>query len=190
MSRIGKRPVALPKGVTVSAKDGKIEVKGPKATMTRDFASILTLTVKDGEAHVGVKPDVQALDAKMLWGSARSHLLNAVQGVSEGFKASLKLEGTGYRAELKGQTLNLSLGLSHPVSYELPKSISARIPPESKGTLIQLEATDKEALGHAVAKLQSFRPPEPYKAKGVQLEGQKIRRKAGKTGGKGGKGGK
>jgi len=190
MSRIGKRPIALAKGVTVSVKDGNVEVKGPKGSLTRGFAAILTVDVKDNQVNVGIKPDVQADDARMVWGSARAHLANAIRGVSEGFKANLKLEGTGYRAELKGQTLNLSLGLSHPVSYELPKSVSAKIPPESKGTVIQLETFDRDVLGQTVAKLQSFRPPEPYKGKGVQLEGQKIRRKAGKAGGKGGKGGK
>jgi large subunit ribosomal protein L6 len=107
--------------------------------------------------------------------------------VSEGYKKNLKLEGTGYKAELKGQSLNLSLGLSHPVVYELPKAVSVKIPPESKGTVLQMECFDKELLGQTVANLQSFRPPEPYKAKGVQVEGQKIRRKAGKAGGKGGK---
>lgn len=185
MSRIGKRPIALPKGVTVGVKDGSVEVKGPKGSLSRPFASILTLEIKDGQASVGIKPDVQADTARTTWGSARAHLANAILGVSEGFKANLKLEGTGYRAELKGQTLNLSLGLSHPVAYDLPKAITAKIPAESKGTVIQLETFDKDALGQTVAKLQSFRPPEPYKGKGIRYTGERIRQKAGKTGGKG-----
>ena len=190
MSRIGKRPIPLPKGVTVIVKDGFFEVKGPKGSVKRKFPAELTFEVKDGEGLVGVGAGASVDALRPFHGTARALIASAVQGVSVGFKATLKLEGTGYKAERKGQMLNLSLGLSHPVNYELPREVSANIPPESKGTIIQLEAFDKEILGQAIAKLQSFRPPEPYKAKGVQLEGQKIRRKAGKAGGKGGKGGK
>lgn len=187
MSRIGKRPIPLPKGVTVTVGDGFVEVKGPRGTVRRPFPKYLTLEVKDGEARVGVKPDVQSEEASRMHGTTRALIAGAVIGVTEGYRKNLKLEGTGYRAELKGQVLNLSLGLSHPVQYELPKEISAKIPPESKGTVIQLECHDKQLLGQTVAELQSFRPPEPYKGKGVQIEGQKIRRKAGKASAKGGK---
>lgn len=187
MSRIGKRPIALPKGVTVTVQNGFFEVKGPKATIKKPFPSLLTLEIKDGQANLGMKSDVNAEEANRLHGTTRALMNSAVVGVTEGFKKNLKLEGTGYKAEMKGQVLNLTLGLSHPVNYEIPKSISVKIPPESKGTVIQMESYDKEVLGQTVANLQSFRPPEPYKGKGVQLEGQKIRRKAGKAGGKGGK---
>jgi len=187
MSRIGKRPIALPKGVTLTAQNGFFEVKGPKATIKKPFPASLTLDIKDGQAFLGMKTDVNAEEANRMHGTARALINSAVTGVTEGFKKNLKLEGTGYKAEMKGSVLNLTLGKSHPENYEIPKSISVRIPPESKGTVIQMESYDKEVLGQTVANLQSLRVPEPYKGKGVQLEGQKIRRKAGKAGGKGGK---
>jgi len=190
MSRIGKRPVALPKGVTVTAKAGMVEIKGPKGTVSRKLPSELTLTTVPEGIAVEIKKDVQPDAARALHGTARAQIASGVKGVTDGFKANLKLEGTGYRAELKGTSLTLTLGFSHPVVFEVPKAVSVKIPPESKNTVLQLESFDKDTLGQTVAKLQSFRPPEPYKGKGVQLEGQKIRRKAGKSGGKGGKGGK
>jgi large subunit ribosomal protein L6 len=187
MSRIGKKPIPLPKGVTVTAGNGFVEVKGPRGSVRKPFHASLTLDVKDGQAIVGIKNDVNVEEANRHHGTARALIAGAVVGVTEGYRKNLKLEGTGYKAEMKGQVLNLSLGLSHPVNYEMPKAISVKIPPESKGTVIQLETFDKELLGQTVANLQSFRPPEPYKGKGVQVEGQTIRRKAGKAGGKGGK---
>jgi large subunit ribosomal protein L6 len=187
MSRIGKRPVELPKGVTVTTAGGFFEVKGPKGTIKKPLPSAIAIETKDSAAIVTIKSDVNSEDANRQHGTTRALLNSAVVGVSQGYTKNLKLEGTGYKAELKGQVLNLSLGLSHPVTYELPKGISVKIPPESKGTVLQMECFDKEMLGQTVANLQSFRTPEPYKAKGVQVEGQKIRRKAGKAGGKGGK---
>ena len=188
MSRIGKRPITLPKGVTVTVKDGAFEVKGPKGAIKKSFpVTLLTFEQKDGVASLGFKSDVMTEEANRLHGTTRALINSAVIGVSEGFKKNLKLEGTGYKAEMKGQMLNLTLGLSHPVNYEISKSISVKIPPESKGTVIQMESFDKELLGQTVANLQSYRYPEPYKGKGVQVEGQKIRRKAGKAGGKGSK---
>jgi len=186
MSRIGKRPVELPKGVTVTAGNGFFEVKGPKGTVKKPLPAAITFDTKDGVVNVNFKTDVNADEVNRQHGTTRALLASAVLGVSEGYKRNLKLEGTGYKAELKGQSLNLSLGLSHPVVYELPKSVTVKIPPESKGTVLQMECFDKELLGQTVANLQSFRPPEPYKAKGVQVEGQKIRRKAGKAGKAGG----
>ncbi len=182
MSRIGKRPIAIPKGVTVTTNGERMEIKGPKGALIRPFPGTLTLTIKDGQAHVAVKKDANTDEARRYHGTTRALLNTAVFGVSEGFKANLKLEGTGYKGEMKGQSLNLTLGLSHPVVYEMPKAITVRIPPESKGTILQLESFDKGVLGQTVANLQSYRMPEPYKGKGVQLEGQKIRRKAGKAG--------
>ncbi len=192
MSRIGKKPVELPKGVTVTVANGSIEVKGPKGTLSRALAPEVEVTVKDGVAHVTAKADVEATIASRLSGTARSHLFNAVQGVTQGYKRGLKLEGTGYKAELKGQSLTLSLGLSHPVVFDVPKTLNVVIPGDSKNTVLLLETVDKDLLGQSVAKLQSFRPPEPYKGKGVRLmkDGSssvapdliKIRQKAGKAG--------
>jgi|LNFM01.1.fsa_nt_gb large subunit ribosomal protein L6 len=197
MSKIGKRPIELPKGVTVTVKDGKVEVKGAKGTITRSFPSYLSLEVKGTEVQLGIKGDVASQDAKLMYGTTRAHIANAIVGVSTGYKVKLLLLGTGYKAEQKGQTLNLSLGLSHPVAYALPAEIKVK-EINQKGTMqvsgkneqgvtLELESHDKDVLGQAVAKLQSFRPPEPYKGKGVNVEGQKIIRKAGKAGGKGGK---
>ncbi|MEI8254156.1 MAG: 50S ribosomal protein L6 [Deltaproteobacteria bacterium] len=187
MSRIGKRPVELPKGVTVTSTGGFYEIKGAKGTIKRAIPSGIVVEAKDGVVHVTVKNDVNTDESNRQHGTTRSLVNAAIIGVSQGFKKNLKLEGTGYKAELKGQMLHLSLGLSHPVVYELPTSVSVRIPPESKGTVLQMECFDKAVLGQTVANIQSFRPPEPYKGKGVQVEGQKIRRKAGKAGGKGSK---
>jgi large subunit ribosomal protein L6 len=182
MSRIGKRPVELPKGATLTAGDGFFEVKGPKGSVRRALPNVIELTAKDGFVHVSAKADVDAKTASRLSGTARSHVNNAVIGVTKGFTRNLKLEGTGYRAELKGSTLTLALGLSHPVVYEIPKALSVKIPADSKNTVLALESVDKDVLGQAVAQLQSFRPPEPYKGKGVRIEGVKIRQKAGKAG--------
>lgn len=189
MSRIGKRSVPLPKGVTLTASNGAFEAKGPKGSVKRAFPSNVDVSVKDGEVHVTANADVDASTASRITGTIRSHVNNAVIGVEKGFTRNLKLEGTGYRAELKGSTLTLSLGLSHPVVFEVPKALSVKIPTESKNTVLQLETADKDLLGQVVAQLQSYRPPEPYKGKGVRIEGVKIRTKAGKAG-KGGKGGK
>ena len=189
MSRIGKRPIPVPKGVTITSGNGFFEVKGPEGHRSRSrLPAALGVELKDGFANVSVlKSAGDADEANRLHGTTRALINVAVIGVTDGYKKNLKLEGTGYKAELKGQILNLSLGLSHPVNFELPKGITVKIPPESKGTVLLMECHDKEMLGQTVANLQSFRPPEPYKGKGVQIEGQKIRRKAGKAGGKGGK---
>ncbi|MBI5477479.1 MAG: 50S ribosomal protein L6 [Deltaproteobacteria bacterium] len=181
MSRIGKRPVEL-KGVTLTVGADHFEVKGPKGTVRRPLLAGVGITTQDGVAQVAAKPDAPASIASMITGTTRSHLNNAVTGARDGYKKTLKLVGTGYRAELKGQTLTMALGLSHPVVYELPASIKAEIPPESKNTQINLTSVDKDLLGQVTADLKGFRPPEPYKGKGVTIEGQKYRRKAGKAG--------
>ncbi|MFO0561727.1 MAG: 50S ribosomal protein L6 [Polyangiales bacterium] len=197
MSKIGKRPIELPKGVTVTVKDGKVEVKGAKGTLTHPFPSFLTLEVKGNEVQLGIKSDVQTDEASRLFGTTRSHINNAIKGVSTGYTVKLLLLGTGYKAEQKGQTLNLSLGLSHPVTYTLPASVKVKeinqkgsmavSGKNEQGVTLELESFDKNALGQTVADIQKHRKPEPYKAKGVNVEGQTIIRKAGKAGGKGGK---
>lgn len=181
MSRIGKKPIALPKGVTVTSKDGRWEVKGPKGTLGREMPANLKVETKGAEVFVTLESGANVEATRPFFGTTRALIASAIKGVSDGYKALLKLEGTGYKADLKGQMLNLTLGLSHPVNYELPKGIAAKIVENSKNTQFTLEASDKELLGQTVAKLQSFRPPEPYKAKGVQVDGKKIRRKEGKA---------
>jgi large subunit ribosomal protein L6 len=185
-SRIGKRPVALPKGVTVSVSGGKVDVKGAKAQLTRSFPDGVVVKVEaDG---VTVTSTASGSNAARLQGMARAHIANMVKGVSEGYAKSLELVGTGYRAELKGRTLHLALGFSHPVTFDLPGDIQAVIPADSKGTLINLTGSDKDLMGQTAATLRGFRPPEPYGGKGVRYKGENVRRKAGKAG-KGGKGG-
>lgn len=185
-SRIGKRPVALPKGVTVSSKGGAIEVKGPKGTLVRSFPEGVEVKV-DGSSVV-VTSSLRGSDAPRLTGMVRAHLANMVVGASEGYTKTLELVGTGYRAEVKGNVLHMALGLSHPVVFPLPGDIKAQIPAESKGTLIILTGSDKDMMGQTAATLRGFRPPEPYGGKGVRYKGENVRRKAGKAG-KGGKGG-
>ena len=199
MSRIGKRPVDVPKGVTVTAGADFFEVKGPKGTVRRPLPADVQVAVKDGKANVTAKAEVSAEAASRMTGTVRSHLANAVNGVDKGYEQAIKLEGTGYKVEeLKGQRLTLTLGLSHKVIYEVPKAVAVQVVPDSKQTVLWLETADKDVLGQVVAQLQSYRPPEPYKGKGVRLvvmnekaktaqpELVKITQKAGKAG-KGGK---
>lgn len=199
MSKIGKRPVAIPAGVTVTSGAGFFEAKGAKGTVRRALPEGVTITVKGAEATISAADTVLPGDVGRITGTARSHLNNAVIGVSKGYTQGIKLEGTGYKAELKGQTLTMALGLSHPAVYELPKVVKLQIPGDSKNTVLLLETADKDVLGQVVADLQRFRKPEPYKGKGVRLmkpgsssatpDLVRIRTKAGKAG-KGGKGGK
>lgn len=185
-SRIGKRPVALPKGVTVTAKPGSVEVKGPKGTLVRALPAGVEIKVDAGA--VAVTCTLRPADVPRVTGMVRAHLQNMVLGASEGYTKTLELVGTGYRAEVKGNVLHMSLGLSHPVVFPLPGDIKAQIPAESKGTLIILTGSDKDMMGQTAATLRGFRPPEPYGGKGVRYKGENVRRKAGKAG-KGGKGG-
>ncbi|MDP3273708.1 MAG: 50S ribosomal protein L6 [Deltaproteobacteria bacterium] len=192
MSKIGKRPIELPKGVTVTVKNDMVEIKGPKGTLSHAFPSYLTLEVKGDEVQMAIKADVQSEEAGRMFGTTRAHVANSIKGVSTGFTTKLLLLGTGYKAEQKGQVLNLSLGLSHQVVYTLPPSVKVKelnqkgsMPISGKneqGVLLELESADRNALGQAVANIQSHRPPEPYKGKGVNVEGQTVIRKAGKAG--------
>lgn len=183
-SRVGKRPVVLPKGVTVSVANGAVSVKGPKGELARKLVD--KVEVKAAGSEVAVTSSAPGRDASRLQGLYRALIASMVKGTSEGFVRELELKGTGYRAELKGNVLHFALGLSHPVVLELPKGISANIPAESKGTALILSGADKELIGQTAAKIRSFRPPEPYGGKGVRYKGEKVREKAGKAG-KGGK---
>ncbi|MFO0641239.1 MAG: 50S ribosomal protein L6 [Polyangiaceae bacterium] len=182
-SRVGKRPVTIPKGVTLSIANGKMSVKGPKGELSRAITPNVDITV-DGPS-VTVKPTVSGRDGARFQGLARALLQSMVTGCAEGYTKVLELQGTGYRAELKGAILNLSLGLSHPVNFPVPHGIKVTIPGDSKGTVIQLEGADKEVMGQTAATIRGFRPPSPYGGKGVRYRGEKVREKAGKAGGKG-----
>lgn len=185
LSRTGKRPVELPKGVTVTVKDGKFEVKGPKGTLTRTVIPNVEMKIEAGK--VSIEPKIGGRDGARFQGLARALLGSMVVGTATGYTKTLQLVGTGYRAELKGTTLNLALGLSHPVVFPLPAGVTATIPADSKGTLLILTGADKEVMGQTAAKIRGFRPPSPYGGKGVRYQGETVRVKAGKAGGKGGK---
>lgn len=184
-SRTGKRPIALPKGVTASLKDGAIEIKGAKGTLSRTVPANVSVKIDAGQ--IAIVPTIAGRDGARFQGLARALFAAMVAGVSEGYTKTLQLVGTGYRAELKGQSLNLALGFSHPVVFPLPKGIKCEIPADSKGTLLILTGADKEAMGQAAAKIRGFRPPEPYGGKGVRYQGEKVREKAGKAAKAGGK---
>lgn len=186
-SRVGKRPIAVPKGVTVAVKDGKVDVQGPKGKLQRAIPHGVALKVDGG--NVIVSSSLPGRDAARMQGLLRALVAAMVKGAAEGYTKTLELRGTGYRAELKGQNLTLALGLSHPVNFALPAGIKGEIPGDSKGTILVLTGADKELMGQTAAKIRNFRPPEPYAGKGIRYQGEKVREKAGKAG-KGGKGGK
>jgi large subunit ribosomal protein L6 len=179
-SRVGKRPVPLPKGVTATLKgERSIEVKGPRGTLGRDLPAGVKLKVD--AAGVAVVPTALGRDGARYQGLVRSLIRGMVIGVAEGYTKTLQLVGTGYRAEVKGQVLNLSLGFSHPIAFPLPPGVKCEIPADSKGTLLILTGLDKEVMGQTAAKIRSFRPPAPYGGKGVRYQGEKVREKAGKA---------
>ena len=177
MSRVGKQPVGLPQGVDVKIDGQKVEVKGPKGSLSREFNELIEIDQADGELRV--KPREESQTARAMWGLTRSLLNNMVVGVSAGFTRVLEINGVGYRAEMKGEVLNLALGFSHPVEFPLPTGISAAV---EKNTQITLTGIDKELLGLTAARIRAFRPPEPYKGKGVKYAEETIRRKVGKAG--------
>jgi large subunit ribosomal protein L6 len=183
-SRTGKRPVAMPKGVSAVVKDGMFEAKGPKGSLSRRMPPNVTIKVEP--TQITVAPAVGGRDGARFQGLARSLINGMIVGVGTGYTKTLQLVGTGYRAEVKGPILNLALGFSHPILFPIPTGLKIEIPAESKGTLLILTGADKEVMGQTAAKIRGFRPPEPYGGKGVRYQGEKVREKAGKAA-KGGK---
>lgn len=183
-SRIGKRPVDLPKGVTVTVAGRKLDVKGPKGQLSRTMIDRVDMKVEGAKLHV--TSNAPGRNGSRLQGLYRALVAGMVKGVADGYERVLELRGTGYRVELKGSVLNFALGYSHPIAYPLPKGITANVPADSKGTLLILTGCDKEVIGQTAAKIRGFRPPEPYAGKGVRYRGEHVREKAGKAG-KGGK---
>jgi large subunit ribosomal protein L6 len=186
-SRLGKRPVVLPKGIDFKLDGRKVTIKGPKGELSREMPE--GIKVSKVEQELVVEPAAGAgRHGRQFQGLARALLQSMVTGTSEGYAMSLDLVGVGYRAEVKGQAVTLALGLSHPVNYTLPKSVSARVETIDEGGIkrprLHLASFDKEALGQTAARIRSFRKPEPYKGKGVRYTGEKLREKAGKAGGK------
>ena len=183
-SRVGKRPIDIPKGVNVTVNGRKVQVKGPKGELVRELTATTDIKIDGGKIHV--TSTAPGRDGSRLQGLMRALLAGMVKGTAEGYERILELKGTGYRVELKGTTLNFALGYSHPINYPLPKGIVATVPADSKGTVLVLNGADKEVIGQTAAKIRGFRPPEPYGGKGVRYRGERVREKAGKAG-KGGK---
>ena len=180
MSRIGKAPVAVPNGVTVTLKDDNvISVKGPKGELTRSLPSAMTVAQENGQVTVTRPSDED--QHKSLHGLTRTLIANMVEGVTKGFSKNLELVGVGYKAEVRPYGLQLALGYSHPIEYRAPQGIKLTAPAP---TQIVVEGPNKEVVGQVAAEIRSLRPPEPYKGKGVKYAGEQIRRKAGKAGGK------
>ena len=176
MSRIGKKPVLVPAGVTVTVDNTTVTVKGPKGELTRTFSELISIK-EEGEELLVVRND-DTTDSNAQQGLTRTLLHNMVVGVSEGFEKKLELTGVGYRATLKGKDLDLSLGYSHPVIYPAPENISFLVP---DNTHITVQGISKEQVGQVAAEIRMKRPPEPYKGKGIHYEGEHIRRKLGKA---------
>jgi large subunit ribosomal protein L6 len=173
MSRVANNPVNLPKGVEVKVDAGKIAVKGAKGALEMNLVAGLDVEVTEGEAKVIFDFDTN----RTMAGTTRALLNNLVVGVSEGWEKKLILNGVGYRAKATGKTVNLTIGLSHPVDYELPEGISAETPTQTE---IVIRGMDKQAVGQAAAEIRSFRPPEPYKGKGIRYADEHVRRKEAK----------
>jgi large subunit ribosomal protein L6 len=181
MSRIGKLPVNLPKGVTVTISDTNVvSVKGPLGTLTQAVDKDLKIEV--AEDHIIINRPTDSKNHKSLHGLYRALISNMVEGVSNGYKKELELVGVGYRAEAKGQNLELSLGYSHDIILQLPVEVKVETKTERRSNpIITLTCIDKQLIGHVAAKIRSLRPPEPYKGKGIKFVGEQLRRKAGKS---------
>lgn len=176
MSRIGKKPVTVPAGVTVTINGNEVKVKGPKGELDRTFSDLVTIS-QEGEEILVARND-ETTESNAQQGLTRTLIHNMVVGVSEGFEKKLELTGVGYRAQLKGNDLDLSLGYSHPVIYACPENISFEVP---DNTHITVKGISKEQVGQVAAEVRAKRPPEPYKGKGIHYEGEHIRRKLGKA---------
>jgi large subunit ribosomal protein L6 len=179
VSRIGKRPVTLPKGVALDLQGSTVAVKGPRGELRRTLHPEMKLTLADGT--LTVERPSEDKRHKALHGLTRTLVQNMVEGVSKGFTKTLEIQGVGYKAEAKPYGVNLIVGYSHPVKYEAPKGIKISV---ENNTVVKVEGADKEVVGQVAAELRSVRPPEPYKGKGIRYQGEQVRRKAGKTGAK------
>ena len=180
MSRIGKLPIQIPQNVTVELKENNsVAVKGPKGELSRQFSDKMELKIEDGQVIINRKDDSKS--SRALHGLSRALMVNMVTGVSQGYTKKLEIVGVGYKAEMKGKKLLLTIGYSHPIIMSVPDSIQLSTP---SPTEIFVSGYDKELVGMVAAKIRSFRKPEPYKGKGIKYAGEYIRRKAGKTAGK------
>ncbi len=177
MSRLGKMPIAIPKGVEMkTAKDGSVHIKGPKGTLTLQLPAGFHLKIEGHEAVL--ERDEKISPENALHGLYRSLIKNHVQGVTEGYEVKLSLVGVGYRANVQGNKLDLQLGFSHPTALEIPKTIQITI---DKGTSISIKGIDKKEVGQFAASVRGMKPPEPYKGKGIRYENEYVRKKEGKA---------
>jgi large subunit ribosomal protein L6 len=177
MSRVGKRPVAIPAGVKVDLTSDMIKVKGPKGSLERKISDQVLISMEADS--ITVKPIETARIDTSMQGLYRALISNMLEGVTHGFQKILEINGVGYRGDVKGKTLNLSLGYSHPIEYPIPEGIEIEV---EKQTKLTVKGIDKELVGATAAKIRSFRSPEPYKGKGIKYAEERILRKAGKTG--------
>ncbi len=175
MSRIGKKPVAVPNGVTVTIDGQTIKAKGPKGELQTQLVDLVNVKLEDG--HVVVSPVDQTKPARSAWGMSRTLIANLITGVTDGFTRKLEINGVGYRAAVQGQGLQLNLGYSHDVVYPIPQGIEIKTP---KPTEIEIFGIDKQRVGQVAAEIRGWRPPEPYKGKGIKYAGEVIFRKEGK----------
>jgi len=175
MSRIGKRPVTIPSGVTANIDNGLLSVKGPKGTLSMGLSDLVEYKLKDGE--ISVTPANDSQKARAYWGMQRTMVSNLVEGVTEGFTKTLEIAGVGYRAQAQGKKLKLQLGFSHDVDLDVPEGLEVKTPDQ---TTVEISGIDKQAVGQFAAEIREFRKPEPYKGKGIKYRGEYIFRKEGK----------
>ncbi|MEZ4511633.1 MAG: 50S ribosomal protein L6 [Chloroflexota bacterium] len=178
MSRIGKAPITIPKGVTVDVQGTAVTVKGPKGTLTQTFNPAMSLELEGG--LLTVKRPTDSRMHRSLHGLTRALINNMVVGVSDGFKKTMEIEGVGYRAEMSGRDLILNVGYSHPITFVPENGIEFTV--ENRGKTLTVSGVDKQIVGEVCAKIRKTRPPEPYKGKGIRYNNEVIRRKAGKAG--------
>ena len=175
MSRIGKKPVQMPAGVTATIAEGTLSVKGPKGTLSMPIEEAVEVTVADGA--IQVQPRNESQRARSFWGMQRTLVANLVTGVTEGFTKTLEITGVGYRAAVQGKNLRLQLGFSHDVEYAIPEGITIKTPDQ---TTVEISGSDKQQVGQVAAEIRRWRKPEPYKGKGIKYRGEFIFRKEGK----------
>jgi len=176
VSRIGKQPIPVPSGVDVTIEGSTVTVKGPKGTLTQTFDSVIEIALEDGVVYVRRPNDERR--QRSLHGLTRTLVANMITGVSEGFVRNLEIVGVGYRAQLKGSDLDLSLGLSHPMVVKAEGGVTFEVPAPNR---ISVKGIDKQRVGQVAAEIRKIRPPEPYKGKGIRYAGEHVRRKAGKA---------
>jgi large subunit ribosomal protein L6 len=175
MSRIGKQPIAVPSGVEVNVEPGRVSVKGPRGSLAQNISPDMAVAVEDG--NVTVTRPTDRGEHRALHGLTRSLVANMVEGVTNGFEKRLEIQGVGYRATLKGSSVELALGYSHPIEVQPPEGIQFEVPAP---TQVVVRGIDKQAVGQVAAEIRRLRPPEPYKGKGVRYQGEQVRRKVGK----------